>query len=156
MLIKPRHVSLFKIWRSYFYNHYFRRIAASMCPLARQPLSNPRLNKSSIHQSWKAYQQFFLAENLPVWRLSRNQFEQKLPKITLHGNWGLLIPQNRYTCHKCVIWQIKGLIWFKVWLKHWKGLKLGAKSQFLDYNKIIFFLFLNIIFWKNLVIHTYT
>ena len=41
----------------------------------------------------------------------------------------------------------KSLVWFKGWLKHWKGLKLKVKLSFLDYNKRFFGL--KISFWKN-------
>ena len=48
---KPRHVTLVRIWRSNFCNHHFTHIAASVCPSARQPLSNPWANKFSTFQS---------------------------------------------------------------------------------------------------------
>ena len=74
----------------------------------------------------------------------------------------MLISQNRYTCHQGVMWRIKGiyisfrggLIWFKVWLKRLKGLKLGVKLLFFIRTKS--FIFWKICFEKNHVIQSYT
>ena len=91
------------------------------------------------------------------------QFKQKTPKMTFHGNWNYSSASASKTgTHVIkVSWQIKGipiflwkgLMWFKVLLKHWKGFKLWVKLLFLDNNKI-FFLFKKK--KKYLVIQTYT
>ena len=55
---------------------------------------------------------FFLVESLAVWRIIRNQFEPvwaEIAKNSLSRKLELLIPQNRYTCHQGVMWQIKGI-----------------------------------------------
>ena len=89
---------LSRFWDNFFCNHHFTHIASSVCPSARQPLSNPRPNKFSIHQSLKVWQQLFFW--LRVWlfgglaETNFNQFEQKSPKITLHRNWKCSFPKT--------------------------------------------------------------
>ena len=50
----------------------------------------------------------------------------------------------------------KGLLWFNVWLKQWKGLKLGVKKSFFLVCNKLFCVWKNMTFWKILVIQTYT
>ena len=50
----------------------------------------------------------------------------------------------------------KGLLWFNVWLKQLKGLKLGVKKPFFSLQQTILFFWKNMNFWKILIIQTYT
>ena len=83
-----------------------------------------------------------MVESFSVWRISRNQFEPVWAEIAENYTSGKLevliplIPQGHMSsrCHMTdkshthLFW--KGLIWFEVWLKHWKGLKLGENLRF--------------------------
>ena len=63
-----------RFWDKFLYNHHFTHIAASVCPSARQPLSNPR---STLFSSPKHNNNILFL--LRVW--------QKSPKIILYRNW---------------------------------------------------------------------
>ena len=95
MVKKPRHVTVFKILKSNLCNHHFTYIAASVCPSARQTLSNQRPKKFST-KNLEDFNNNFLFW-MSVWLFGElaetnlNQFEQK---ITLHGNWNCSAPKK--------------------------------------------------------------
>ena len=121
---KPKHVTLFKILRSNFCNHFFYTHSCLRVSFSKAAIIKSKAKQIFYPLILKLYQQLsFLVESLTVWRISRNHFKPVRAEIVKNypsQKLKFLILQNRYTCHQRVIWQIKdipftkGVTWFKL------------------------------------------